>query len=220
MKFASLITLLLGMITLMSQSVLGFIVPHAKQFSHNKEILSRAQEAATPSPRRSTTMLQASDKNSTTDTKFSFDTYIEVGEPRILQCDLVMVAVACELLGLLDVLMDPSFWQKGGLNQPIPLIPPTLGTLLQRFCGLSFAWLLAGSSWRGFQQESIATDDALIWTTASMCVTFAILRVGLEYLVAMIGTDSAVDLVDLTRQIYFSLLTLCAGRLIYSKYNR
>jgi hypothetical protein len=218
MKFAFSITRLFGIITLMSQSVLGFIVPHAKMSSRTKAPSSRALELAAPYP-RTTTMLQASDKNST-DTKFSFDTYIEVGEPRILQCDLVMVAIACELLGLLDVLMDPSFWQNGGLNQRIPLIPLTLGTLLQRFCGLSFAWLLAGSSWRGFQQESIATDDALIWTTASMCVTFAILRVGLEYLVAMIGTDPAVDFIDLARQIYFSLLTLCAGRLVYSKYNR
>jgi len=168
---------------------------------------------------RPSILLRASGQNNSTDPDFSLETYIEIGEPRILLLDLVVVAIACELLGLLDVLNDPIFWQKGGLSQSVPVVPSTLGILITRFSGLSVAWLLAGSSWRGFQQASIATDEALIWRTALMCATFITFRVGLEYLVSVFGADP-VNFVDLARQCYFSVILLYTGRFIYSRYNR
>ena len=209
---------LLVVICMFQRSTVAFVVPQTKLLSSNNPysgILGSHPQYQTLRP---TTALRASDKN-VTDTKFSLESYIEVGEPRILLLDLVTIAIACELMGLVDLLNDPRFWNNGGWMQPIPLEPSTMDVLIQRFSGLSVSWLLAGSMWRGFRQESISTDESLIRTTGSICVTFVILRLGLAFLVATIGADS-VDTLDLVKQFYFAVLLLCTGRVIYSKYNR
>jgi len=61
----------------------------------------------------------------------------------VVGVDLLALAVACQLLGLLDALNDPEFFVKGGWFQPIPAAPPSLPTLASRFAVNAVAWIVA-----------------------------------------------------------------------------
>lgn len=209
---------ILAVMCMILYTTVAFIVPQTKRRSSNN---ARSGVLGSNPPfqtLRPTTALRAFDKNMT-DTKFSLESYVEVGEPRLILLDLVTIAIACELMGIVDLLNDPRFWIAGGWNQPISPVTSVMDVLIQRFSGLSVSWLLAGSMWRGFRQESISSDESLIRTTGFICATFVIVRLGLAFMVATIGSDS-VDTFDLVKQIYFAALLLCTGRAIYSKYNR
>lgn len=53
-------------------------------------------------------------------------------DPTMVKADLLAVLIACQLLGLLDVLASDAFASSGGWLQPIPMIPSTLPILAQR----------------------------------------------------------------------------------------
>ena len=64
-------------------------------------------------------------------------------DPFLLVPDLLGVAVACELLGLLDAIQEPSFLENGGLLQSIGGIPTTLPLLVSRFSTNSVFWIIS-----------------------------------------------------------------------------
>lgn len=59
----------------------------------------------------------------------------------LLVADLLAITLACQLIGLLDVINDPDFTRSGGWLQPIPSVPSTLAMLLQRITFLSSLWV-------------------------------------------------------------------------------
>jgi hypothetical protein len=62
-------------------------------------------------------------------------------DPTLLVPDLLGVAVACELLGLLDAVNEPSFLQNGGWLQSAGGVPTTLPLLISRFSTNSVFWI-------------------------------------------------------------------------------
>jgi hypothetical protein len=64
-------------------------------------------------------------------------------DPSLLVPDLLGVAVACELLGLLDAVNDSSFLLKGGWLEPLGHAPTTLPLLISRFSTNSVFWIAA-----------------------------------------------------------------------------
>jgi hypothetical protein len=66
---------------------------------------------------------------------------IVLEQPGLLITDTLAIAIASQLMGLLDVLNDPIFWSKGGWFQPLPVIPSTLGILVERFATLTVTWI-------------------------------------------------------------------------------
>jgi hypothetical protein len=66
---------------------------------------------------------------------------IVLEQPGLLIADTVAIAIASQLVGLLDVLNDPIFWSMGGWLQPVPVIPSTLGILVERFATLTVTWI-------------------------------------------------------------------------------
>lgn len=142
-----------------------------------------------------------------------------VEEPRILQGDIVTILMTAQLLGLVDVLSDATFWSNGGFMQPIPAIPSTLSTLVQRDSIMSIAWVLSGLKNGGYVLSAVADDitafkSALtIWTDyCSLLVLFG-LGMGLV-------THTAVDGWDLLRQCWFTIVMLSGFRFLYGRYNR
>jgi hypothetical protein len=64
----------------------------------------------------------------------------------LLVPDLLGVAVACELLGLLDAVNEPTFLQQGGWLQSVGGgVPTTLPLLVSRFSTNSVFWIMACS---------------------------------------------------------------------------
>mmetsp|Transcript_15394 Transcript_15394/g.21448 ORF Transcript_15394/g.21448 Transcript_15394/m.21448 type:complete len:213 (+) Transcript_15394:172-810(+) len=165
-------------------------------------------------------VLNGTDSSSNIEDNNSFlESYVTVAEPRLLMGDIISILMASQMMGLLDVLNDPVFWQSGGFNQPIPAIPSTLPTLIQRDSLLSLSWLPAALSRKGFQYETIATNTTTLRTTAIIWITFVFLRVGAELGLAS-ATHSSMDTLEVARQCWFVALFVGTFRYIYGQYNR
>lgn len=148
--------------------------------------------------------------------------FITVEEPRLVVLDLVSIALAAQFLGLMDVLQDATFWQKGGFLQPIPLAPSTLPIYVQRESILSICWVLSGLAWRGYQTEAALSDpEATVKLTVRIATIFVVLRVALAGIVVW-STGTNIDAFDIFRQCYVSILTAGSFRFLYSQftYNR
>lgn len=72
----------------------------------------------------------------------------------LILTDLVGVLVACQIIGLLDVLNDPSFYDNGGWLQPIPSFPSSLPTLVQRIAFYSTLFV-SSSPLLGFYKQNL-----------------------------------------------------------------
>jgi hypothetical protein len=64
-------------------------------------------------------------------------------DPGLGVADLFAIILASQLIGLLDIVNNPEFIKQGGWMQPIPTVPSTLGTLLQRISSLAVSWIFS-----------------------------------------------------------------------------
>lgn len=143
---------------------------------------------------------------------------LTVEEPRILVGDVISILLTAQLLGLADVLSDPSFWSDGGFLQPVGM-PSTLPTLVRRDSEMSIAWVLAALKNSGYSLSAVADDSSAIKCAVSIWVDYCSLRI-----VYALGTAFAAHVPvngwDLMRQCWFTVLMLCTFRIIYSQNNR
>jgi hypothetical protein len=140
--------------------------------------------ANSPSPLSRTGRLELSNKN-----EFGPDSNNNDNSYAILAADLVGVAIACQLLGLVDVLTDRSFWAQGGWLQPIPAIPTSLSVLVQRISENALVVTACSFFVGGYQSESVASIERLQWIGIRTTLLYGLLRVLLGVGIAyMIGT--------------------------------
>jgi hypothetical protein len=171
---------------------------------------------------------------------------IVLEQPGLLIADTVAIAIASQLMGLLDVLNDPIFWSKGGWFQPLPVIPSTLGILMERFATLTVTWigvaLLLSSSTEKlspnssketdtglslFSNQIMSMDEPSLKQLWKVWVVFSLTRIGLgvalySWLQTGLGwtADTIVtteQLSDLVRQCYIVGLTVPAARFVYHR---
>lgn len=157
-------------------------------------------------------------------------------EPKLIDLtllvpDLLSVAVACELLGLLDAVNDPTFLLTGGWLQSLPSAPPTtLPLLISRFSINSLLWIVASlsiatwSSPNPKDQEddnfdasaSMASGSAAVKYALQIGAIYAALRSMLGVGLMVVGSSSmvwhATDTWDILRDVYVVLLTTTASR--------
>jgi hypothetical protein len=154
-----------------------------------------------------------------------FTTNIE--EPGLLIADLFAIAIACQLMGLLDVVNDPTFYLKGGWAQPLPVVPSTLGVLVGRFSLLSVIWIIVGLFRKdAFVAQSVETNEMAIQKALRIWVDFSLLRVAFAVAIAgytsMHSTHGAggddIEIVVALRQCYFVGLAIPAMRFLYGQY--
>lgn len=127
----------------------------------------------------------------------------------LLTGDLVAIVVACQLIGLIDVLTDDSFWANGGFAQPVPTMPTTLGTFVQRTSTGCICWILA--SLTGSNQSSVSNVSKI----AGM---FALLQLGLAFGVAsQAGISSNFDTFLVARDCYYAVILVAGWRYFASK---
>jgi hypothetical protein len=143
-----------------------------------------------------------------------------VEDTSLLAADVFAIAIASQLMGLLDILNDPEFVKNGGWFQPIPAVPATLDVLIERFSILSLSWLAAALARKGsFSKDSVATDEAAIKNSLRILLDFVVLR-GLIGLLFSQVAGSDPNLLSLLRDFYFVGLAVTGLRFLYGQYFR
>ena len=162
-------------------------------------------------------------KNSTDSNSASHGTvysFFQIDDIGLLTSDLLAIAIASQLMGLLDIVNDPSFIANGGWTQPIPAIPSTLGTLIQRFATLSVLWIIAALNRRDtYTAKSIETDEAAIKNAVQIWITFCLVGIILAVTVSFIA-QSDLDASTILREAYIVGLSVPTFRFLYGRYFR
>jgi hypothetical protein len=141
------------------------------------------------------------------------DDFLSIAEPGLLVTDIVSISIASQLLGLLDVLNDPTFWDNGGWLQGIKM-PATLPTLIQRDSILSICWVMAALLTGGYAQTEVSIrNSALRSTLFRTSGVFALLRVVAG--IALDGSNDVADALDLFQQCYTTILMVGVFRFLY-----
>ena len=100
---------------------------------------------------------------------------LELVDTGLLFADIMAVAIACQFMGLMDVLGDSDFWKNGGWFQPIQLLytstttssPSTLPVLVQRFSLNTILWVAASWCLGGYNADSSSSSSAPTTTTTT-----------------------------------------------------
>lgn len=196
----------------------GFFLRNANGFvvtSHHNRIRAVRQQnkLILPTQKYHSTILQTKNRNNNNEDENDEDELKYFLNNRLLRLDVLSIFISAQLLGLSDVLIDPSFWSNGGFFQPIPAVPSTLPTLVGRVCILSLSWILSCLKKRDneslFQQNDIPST---LWTLAD----FSFFLVTLTFLMSSLQPPSIMDIV---RQIWFTTLVVGTFRYLFSRLN-
>ena len=167
---------------------------------------------------------------------------IRIEQTGLVTADIFAIAIASQLMGLLDVLNDPTFYQNGGWFQSIPTVPTTFGTLIQRFSLLTITWIVCAILRGGYTNGAIESSSSSsssntndgdgvmlspsIQLSLKIWITFCIFRFGFGTALAYLSTQdysifadgTNTDLLgELTRQCYIVGLTTFTARYFYSR---
>lgn len=141
-------------------------------------------------------------------------------DPALLVADLLALAIACQLMGLTDVLNNPIFWKNGGWFQPIIVAESTLPVFFNRFSLNSCVYVASAASLGAYQREVLQSTNAVLTSAFQSTVAFSILRaalgIGMAYMTSspeLISADLHV-VVALFRDCYFVAIATTAGRYI------
>jgi hypothetical protein len=145
-------------------------------------------------------------------------------DPRLVVTDLLAIAMACQLMGLIDVLNDAEFWNHGGWFQPV-LVPTTLLTLIQRFSMNSFLWICVAGTIQSpaFQTKfALASSKAARPTMMKSLSIFTLLRLGISLFPLFLVADAtSPDLLNgvatVLRECYFVAIATTTGRFVFQR---
>ena len=175
----------------------GFLLPSS--ISRLSTVANSPAQRSVVYPVATSCVLYGSKSNNNGDNG-SFDANLLTG-------DIIAVVVACQLIGLIDVLNDATFWEKGGFAQSIPAVPSTLGTFVQRVSSGCVCWILS---------SFIGSNAATIPSTAKVVFLFGLLQLGLAFAVsqtASVGFDPLL----VARDCYFAAIVASGWRYFYAK---
>lgn len=142
---------------------------------------------------------------------------VQLGDKRQIACDLLAVIIACQLMGLLDAVNDSEFSRNGGWLQPIPAIPSTLGSFIQRVGLLSCIWLPLSTIHVGSPNDSAKHHHDWISGIWYRLLFFSLIRWGVALaMVNYFGQD--IDVLETFRDCYLVGLTTTTFRLLYRQY--
>jgi hypothetical protein len=158
----------------------------------------------------------------------------------LIYTDIFAIVIACQLMGLIDVLNNPIFWENGGWIQPILLADSTstLPIFLQRVAVNSVSYICSTFCFvAGAYQVDCALQTPLSISriTKSSMVVFTIVRLGIWIGIVLITQQSSMEYNDdifekvvsqrdgfseLLRECYFIATTTTAGRLALFKFSK
>ena len=163
------------------------------------------------------TMLHAKGHNSTANSLENEEEQIMVS-PAILIGDMMAIALASQLLGLVDVLDNPDFWKNGGWLQPMNVASSasTLPILVQRFSILSLAWIFLAAVFNGLGDDSVETPEIALQSALKLLVPFSLTVILLEVAESTLSA-AQMDIFDVARICYFAASFIIAGRYVISR---
>lgn len=128
--------------------------------------------------------------------------------------DLLAIAIACQLLGLLDAINSETFASRGGWLQPVTVNSfRTLPLLVERFAENSVLWLSAAALVEAKNSQSTLFERA-IWDL----LLFVVLRLSLVLLVSRMSHEGLPLLaLEAAREVYFVGVVVLAARYTSSK---
>jgi len=145
----------------------------------------------------------------------------------LLFADIMAIAIACQLMGLLDVLGDPTFWTNGGWFQSIPAAPSTLPVLIQRFslnCVFFVVVSLSLNNAYDDNNKSAASSQQIIISSLQRSGVYAVLRIVMGALLSLMLSENpafSMDMMQVLRECYVVALATTAARYIfYSLFSR
>jgi hypothetical protein len=152
----------------------------------------------------------------------------QVEEQGIIACDMFAIVIACQLMGLVDIVNDPEFSRSGGWLQPIPLIPSTLGILVQRIVLFAFIWIplsfirlptmaLMDDASKAKVREQFDDPQPGIRLAIQTAVLFSVARIAMAVAISPMSL-SHLDAIDTLRDCYFVTLTTVSFRFVYRQY--
>ncbi|GKY97520.1 hypothetical protein MPSEU_000710200 [Mayamaea pseudoterrestris] len=192
------------------------IAPHARGFVHSSAGLSSRQWQADSychnTQTISSTALFKGNRTETNTEKFYSDNLVPNGD--LLLVDVGAVVLACQLLGLQDVLNDPNFWQNGGWFQA-PALPSTLPTLALRISQNSLSWIVASVIVKGFSFET-QSSTAAVMTACKIAAGFTVLRLLISLTATGMHLDDW-DGVDVLQECYNVSLVGIATRYLFNR---
>mmetsp|Transcript_2019 Transcript_2019/g.2872 ORF Transcript_2019/g.2872 Transcript_2019/m.2872 type:complete len:261 (+) Transcript_2019:122-904(+) len=147
--------------------------------------------------------------------------YFVVPDETLFKGDIGFILIGCQVLGLIDVLNNPSFWMNGGFFQPIYSngSESTLGTLVFRVSVIGLCWILSALKNDGYSFGATVDDKTSIKCALTIFVDFASLRIIIGLLMATL-MHSPVDTIELLREAWMALLCILTFRVLYSQFFR
>ncbi len=137
-----------------------------------------------------------------------------------LTCDMCAILIASQLIGLLDVVNDPVFLRNGGWLQPIPAVPSTLDSLIQRVALISCIWFPLSIFRLPFVQNAsnfVEKDRVWLVEVAFTFLLFSVLRFGIASTMSFFSGQD-IDTLHILRDCYLVGLTATSFRLLYREY--
>ncbi len=152
--------------------------------------------------------------------EMSQDVFSYVEEPRLVACDLLAFLVVCEFIGLTDVLVSSGFWKQGGFLQPVTMSSfSTVGLMIKRDSLMSICWILSSIYNRGYSYSAIASDIGVIKSSFTIFTDYCSLLI-LSALAFAVAGHAPVDLFELVREAWFTILVVGGFRFAYSYAQR
>jgi hypothetical protein len=214
---------------------LGAIHPcwHARDWvrTHHRRALENSRPWTTITPCFRTATVPIRNKTDNTNEQSEGkdnDTLIPSFDPLLITTDVFAIAMACQLMGLIDVLNDPTFWDSGGWLQPV-VVPTTLPTFIQRFSINTVLFIAVPFVFRtGANQSEIAlaSSKSVRTTMLQTIAIFTLIRVvvGLSIILLLRPSSDDNSILDLLgtvtmllRECYFVGITTTTGRYVYQK---
>lgn len=128
-------------------------------------------------------------------------------DANLLKGDILAIVIASQLIGLVDSLNDDLFWQNGGLFQPVPIVPHTLGTFVQRTSSGCVCWIASN-----FALSNQATRPS----SAKTIFVFVLLQLGLTF---AITSGLGFEPLSVLRDCYFVTTVVVGWRYVYKNYK-
>jgi hypothetical protein len=143
-----------------------------------------------------------------------------IDEPLLLAFDLLALILTTQLLILTEILLQPSFWDGGGFNQPVTLSSfSSLGYFVRRDCLLSICWVVSAVYNRGYNYAAFVNDLESIKSSLRIFVDFSSLLIITKLILAGLGR-MPVDGLEILREAWFVIFVLALFRFVYSRANR
>jgi hypothetical protein len=165
-----------------------------------------ATQQRMPSPLQKGPRLALLDKNATDTDEFEFNV-----------ADFFGIAVGAQLLGLQDVLGEPSFWKDGGWFQPVTIESggSVLSEIVQRFSVMCSVFL--GASWILGSPKALPDNISILSFAIKTATIYGMIRLLLELFTATM-LNGEFSLSQTLRETYMIGLAIATTRYILSNY--